>query len=195
MNTPHIRFLGHNDGWKESLAKDLFQTYNIRNHPELPVLSATQDRGMVRRDEAGYKIAHDRNNECTYKVVKPGQFVIHLRSFQGGFAHSSIEGIVSPAYTIFGFKRPEEHCDYFWKYIFMSQAFIDRLSLITYGIRDGRSISFDEFANMSFQYPSYEEQVKIAEYLKRLENQIQLQKKKVEILEQAFEASIDNMFV
>lgn len=68
---------------------------------------------MAVRSESGYDISHDRANEVTYKVVKPGQFVIHLRSFQGGFAHSAVEGITSPAYTVFGFKNQEQHDDYF----------------------------------------------------------------------------------
>src|SRR5574344_2358152 len=101
-------------------------------------------RGMAPRSTSGYDIFHDKANEVTYKRVLPGQFVIHLRSFQGGFAHSTIEGITSPAYTVFGFSEPEKHDDIFWKYIFNSKEFIRRLETVTYGIRDGRSISYDE---------------------------------------------------
>ena len=77
------------------------------------MLSATQDRGMVYRDENGINISHDKKNELTYKHVIPGQFVIHLRSFQGGFAHSAIEGITSPAYTVFKFSNASQHDDIF----------------------------------------------------------------------------------
>lgn len=61
----------------------------------------------------------------------PGQFVIHLRSFQGGFAHSDTEGITSPAYTVMDFKDKETHDDYFWKYVFASDRFIKRLETVT----------------------------------------------------------------
>lgn len=99
----------------------------------------------------------------------PGQFVIHLRSFQGGFAHSAVEGITSPAYTVFGFKEPEKHDDYYWKYVFTSKQFIKRLETVTYGIRDGRSISYEEFLTLDFLFPQKEEQTKICTYLRELD--------------------------
>ena len=114
--------------WEQRKAKELFISTADKGYPDLPVLSATQDRGMIRRDENSINIFHDKKNEAGYKRVLPGQFVIHLRSFQGGFAHSAIEGITSPAYTVFGFSEPEKHDSEYWKYVFTSKAFI--LSLI-----------------------------------------------------------------
>ena len=104
--------------WEQREANDLFESTADKNHPELPVLAATQEFGMIKRDDTGINISHDKRNEATYKRVLPGQFVIHLRSFQGGFAHSAFEGITSPAYTVFGFRDSEKQDDYFWKYIF-----------------------------------------------------------------------------
>ena len=137
-------------------------------------MSATQDRGMIRRDENSINIFHDKKNEAGYKRVLPGQFVIHLRSFQGGFAHSAIEGITSPAYTVFGFSEPEKHDSEYWKYVFTSKSFIRRLETVTYGIRDGRSISYDEFLTLGFVYPSKAEQTAIARYLEKLSDLITL---------------------
>lgn len=177
------------------MASELFITYNNRNHPELPVLSACQDiRGMAVRSESGYDISHDRANEVTYKVVMPGQFVIHLRSFQGGFAHSAVEGITSPAYTVFGFKEKDKHDDYFWKTVFMSKAFVDRLKTITYGIRDGRSISFSEFGEMALNFPEFEEQKSIASFFKRIDSNIAVQQQRLERLKQMKSACLDGMF-
>ena len=129
---------------------------------------------MVRRDQNSINIFHDKKNEEGYKRVLPGQFVIHLRSFQGGFAHSEIEGITSPAYTVFGFSESEKHDSNFWKYIFTSKEFIRRLESVTYGIRDGRSISYEEFLTMSFVYPEKREQTKIAQQFQNLDNLITL---------------------
>jgi type I restriction enzyme S subunit len=160
------------------------------------VLSANQDiSGMAPRSDTGYTISHNKANEVTYKVVKPGQYVIHLRSFQGGFAHSAVEGITSPAYTVFGFKNLNLHDDYFWKIIFMSKSFIKSLETITYGIRDGRSISFSEFSEMSFLFPSKQEQQKISTYFRSLDKQISLQEQKLEKLKQIKAACLDKMFV
>ena len=168
-------FLGSFDfSWEQRKAKELFVSTADKGYPELPVLSATQDRGMIRRDENSINIFHDKKNEAGYKRVLPGQFVIHLRSFQGGFAHSAIEGITSPAYTVFGFSEPEKHDSEYWKYVFTSKSFIQRLETVTYGIRDGRSISYEEFLTLGFVYPSKAEQTAIARYLDKLSDLITL---------------------
>lgn len=192
---PKLRFKGFEGEWEKVRASNVFKTFNEKNRPDLPVLSATQERGMVTRESIGYNIFHDKSNEATYKHILPGQFIIHLRSFQGGFAHSSIEGIASPAYTIMEFKDKTRHFDLYWKYIFVSKEFIKRLELITYGIRDGRSISFEEFSEMYFTVPSYEEQKKIASYITILDRQISLQTQRLEKLKQIKAACLDNMFV
>ena len=164
--------------WEQRKAKELFVSTADKGYPELPVLSATQDRGMIRRDENSINIFHDKKNEAGYKRVLPGQFVIHLRSFQGGFAHSAIEGITSPAYTVFGFSEPEKHDSEYWKYVFTSKSFIRRLETVTYGIRDGRSISYEEFLTLGFVYPSKAEQTAISRYLDKLSDLITLHQRK-----------------
>ena len=175
---PEIRFKGFTDAWEQRKAKELFVSTAYKGYPELPVLSATQDRGMIRRDENSINIFHDKENEAGYKRVLPGQFVIHLRSFQGGFAHSKIEGITSPAYTVFGFYELENHDSEYWKYVFTSKSFIRRLETVTYGIRDGRNISYDEFLTLNFVYPPKAEQMAIARYLDKLSNLIALHQRK-----------------
>ncbi|MCD8297546.1 MAG: restriction endonuclease subunit S [Prevotella sp.] len=194
--TPKVRFRGFKGEWKKIQSDKIFETFNERNRPDLPVLSAFQDiRGMAIRGESGYEISHDKKNETTYKVVRPGQFVIHLRSFQGGFAHSSVMGITSPAYTVFGFKEEEKNDDYFWKIIFMSKSFVKRLEAITYGIRDGRSISYSEFSKLEFCCPSKQEQQSIAAYFRNLDKQIRIQEQRLELMKRIKSACLDKMFV
>lgn len=180
QKVPEKRFPGFTDDWEQRKAKELFVSTADKGYPELPVLSATQDRGMIRRDENSINIFHDKKNEAGYKRVLPGQFVIHLRSFQGGFAHSAIEGITSPAYTVFGFSESEKHDSEYWKYVFTSKSFIQRLETVTYGIRDGRSISYEEFLTLDFVYPSKAEQTAIARYLDKLSDLIVLHQRKLE---------------
>ena len=192
---PKIRFKGFTDPWEQRKAKELFVSTADKGYPELPVLSATQDRGMIRRDENSINIFHDKKNEAGYKRVLPGQFVIHLRSFQGGFAHSAIEGITSPAYTVFGFSEPEKHDSEYWKYVFTSKSFIRRLETVTYGIRDGRSISYDEFLTLGFVYPSKAEQTAIARYLDKLSDLITLHQRELEKLQNIKKSMLEKMFV
>ena len=191
---PSIRFRGFDDAWEQRKAKELFVSTADKGYPELSVLSATQDRGMIRRDENSINIFHDKKNEAGYKRVLPGQFVIHLRSFQGGFAHSAIEGITSPAYTVFGFSEPEKHDSEYWKYVFTSKSFIQRLETVTYGIRDGRSISYEEFLTLGFVYPSKAEQTAIARYLDKLSDLITLYQRKFEKLTNVKKSMLEKMF-
>ena len=193
-DAPAIRFKGFSDAWEQRKAKELFVSTADKGYPELPVLSATQDRGMIRRDENSINIFHDKKNEAGYKRVLPGQFVIHLRSFQGGFAHSAIEGITSPAYTVFGFSEPEKHDSEYWKYVFTSKSFIRRLETVTYGIRDGRSISYEEFLTLGFVYPSKAEQTAIARYLDKLSDLITLHQRKFEKLTNVKKSMLEKMF-
>ena len=194
-DVPEVRFKGFDGSWEKMPASELFTSYVDKGHPELPVLSATQDAGMVVRNEIGKSVFHEAANEVGYKRVLPGQFVIHLRSFQGGFAHSAIEGITSPAYTVFRLKEPENHDDYFWKYVFMSKQFIKRLETVTYGIRDGRSISYDEFLTLDFLFPRKEEQSLICQYLLKLDSIIAMRKQELDKLQFIKKALLEKMFV
>ena len=137
-----------------------------------------QDQGMILREDSGRYVGHDEGNENGYKRVLPGEFVIHLRSFQGGFAHSSVEGITSPAYTVLAIRDMEEHSDRFWKHWFMSERFINSLVTVTYGIRDGRSISVEEFMDTVVAFPSAKEQKSIASSIDRLDDLITLHQRK-----------------
>ena len=171
---PELRFPGFTDAWEQRKADYIFKSVTDKGYPELPVLSASQELGMVYRDQNGIDIQHDKKNETSYKRVLPGQFVIHLRSFQGGFAYSEIEGITSPAYTVMSFKNSSEQYGLFWKHVFKSEIFIKRLETITYGIRDGRSISFSDFNSLLLQYPSFSEQKLIGDSIAVIERGITL---------------------
>ena len=193
-NVPSIRFSGFTDPWEQRKAGEIFTIYDDRNHADLPVLSASQGEGMVLRDEMGRNISYDHSNEKNYKRVKPGSFVIHLRSFQGGFAHSPIEGIVSPAYTVFEAIDETNQCDRFWKHLFMSKRFVQALTIVTYGIRDGRSINVDEFLEMPLSYPAYPEQVDIGQTIDRLDNLITLHQRECDRLEKVRASLMQSMF-
>lgn len=193
--TPLIRFKGFEDQWEKNEAYVIFKTYFDKNHPNLPVLSASQEYGMIVRENAGFNVQHNKENEVGYKRVLPGQFVIHLRSFQGGFAHSKVEGITSPAYTIIEFRDKSQQDDIFWKYVLTSKEFIKRLETVTYGIRDGRSISFDDFSELGFEIPSLKEQRKIGKTLTDIDSLIRKSKQKLDKFHSMKQSLLQKMFV
>ena len=192
---PELRFPGFTDAWEQRKADYIFKSVTDKGYPELPVLSASQELGMVYRDQNGIDIQHDKKNETSYKRVLPGQFVIHLRSFQGGFAYSEVEGITSPAYTVMSFKNSSEQYGLFWKHVFKSEIFIKRLETITYGIRDGRSISFSDFKSLLLQYPSFSEQKLIGDSIAVIERGITLHQRKLDHLQLQKKALLQQMFV
>lgn len=194
-NCPTSRFHEFNVNWSASPASDIFLVETDKGHPELPVLSASQELGMIKRDNIGINMQYSKQNIASYKRVQPGRFVIHLRSFQGGFAHSAIEGITSPAYTVLSLREPQKHDDFFWKYLFTSPEFIKRLELVTYGIRDGRSINVEDFFELPFCYPStQEEQYEIAQFFTRLDTLIATEDMKLSRLKNMKTASFEKVF-
>lgn len=192
---PEIRFKDFKEKWQKVKGKKIFKSVSDKNHPELKILSASQREGMVFRSDNGINITHNENNTDTYKRVVPGQFVMHLRSFQGGFAYSTIEGITSPAYTIIDFINADDHNEYFWSEIFKSVNFIKLLEKVTYGIRDGRSISFKDFSSLKLIFPSLQEQTAIGNFFKQLDEAIALQEKEIELLKETKQAFLQKMFI
>ena len=152
--------------------RQLFSIINERNKQleYSNVLSASQERGMVSREDLNLDIHFERSNISTYKIVKNGDYVIHLRSFQGGFAFSEKTGICSPAYTVL---RPNNLLVYgYLSNYFTSRDFVKSLIIVTYGIRDGRSINVDEWLDMKVVIPSKEQQTHIANVIESIENKI-----------------------
>ena len=179
---------------KEYSYRQLFEIINERNNrlEFSNVLSASQERGMVSREDLNLDIKFERSNINTYKIVRDGDYVIHLRSFQGGFAFSNIVGVCSPAYTIM---RPKDLLEYgYLSYYFTSRQFIKSLVIVTYGIRDGRSINVDEWLDMKIVIPTKERQRHIVRTIKVFKNRIEneemyascLLKQKQHLLRQMF---------
>ena len=158
---------------KEYLYGQLFEVVNKRNKQMeySNILSASQEKGMVNRDDLNLEIQFERSNINTYKIVRAGDYVIHLRSFQGGFAFSDKLGVCSPAYTIL---RPNCLLEYgYLSYYFTSHRFIKSLIIVTYGIRDGRSINIEEWLNMKVIIPSKEYQLHTLKILRSIEGKIE----------------------
>ena len=192
---PEIRLDGFEGEWEIKRADEIFKSVSEKNKASLPVLSASQIDGMVLRDELGIDIKYDEATLNNYKVVKPGQFVIHLRSFQGGFALSKLEGITSPAYTIIDFIDKENSLPAFWNSILTSRDFIKRLETVTYGIRDGKSISFKDFSSLKFVFPEFKEQQAIGSYFSNLNNLMNSHQEKISQLETLKKKLLKDMFI
>lgn len=152
--------------------RQLFDVVNERNKKLTysNVLSASQELGMIERSDIKIDIKFEQDSISKYKIVRRGDYVVHLRSFQGGFAFSDRTGICSPAYTIL---RPNDLVTYgYLSYFFTLRPFIKSLKLVTYGIRDGRSINVDEWLDMTVTLPTKREQSHILAIINAIDNKL-----------------------
>ena len=157
--------------WDYFQASELFENYTNKNHDgNLTILAATQDKGIVPRDTIEIDIKSSEASVKSYKIIEKGQFVISLRSFQGGIEYSNYHGICSPAYTVLQPIKPIN--DIFYKNYLKTYDFIQRLSATVIGIRDGKQISYQAFSDLYLDYPTIPEQEKIAEFLTAIDEQI-----------------------
>lgn len=173
------RLPGFYGAWSFPKAKELFQSVSDKDHNgDLAVLSSTQDRGIVPRDEVDIDIKYDACSLANYKKVSKGNFVISLRSFQGGIEYSTYTGLVSPAYTVLSSRK--EISDGYYKQFFKSTDYINRLNVAVYGIRDGKQISYEDFGRLRIPYPPIKEQDAIAEVLSTADHEIDLLQQDIE---------------
>lgn len=192
---PEIRFNKYSEKWESLNAGTLFYPVTDKGYPELPVLSASQEEGMIPRKDIGIDMSYSRKNVGGYKRVLPGDFVVHLRSFQGGFAHSASEGITSPGYTVLRLNKERNQDDNFWKHYMTSMNFIDSLRIVTYGIRDGRNINVSEFLDTNLIFPKdKQEQTAIGKFFDDLDEYISSQALELQKLKNIKKACLEKMF-
>ena len=178
---PKLRFPGFDDPWEIYSAEELFQNVTDKNHADETVLTIVQGKGTLPREQAGRNIHYDNASLSNYKMVQKGDFIIHLRSFEGGLEIANENGIVSPAYTILRGKKP--HSSRFYEAYFHTDEFINHiLSKSVEGIRDGRQISYDAFKWLSIPYCNPNEQEKIADLFSTLSRRIEKQSALVDSL-------------
>jgi type I restriction enzyme S subunit len=147
-----------------------FVPISERNSSGLPPLSVTQDAGVVFRSDMERRISYEKDSLVTYKVVRQNNFIISLRSFEGGIEMSEVQGCVSPAYQVFVAKSGI--CARYFRHYFKSEDFIKRLAVTVFGIRDGKQISFRDFSEVKIPIVPHECQVKFAEVSDHAETEI-----------------------
>ena len=173
----------------------LFEVVNEKNKKldYRNVLSASRELGMIERSDINIDIKFEQESISGYKIVRKGDYVVHLRSFQGGFAFSDRTGICSPAYTIL---RPNDLVEYgYLSHFFTSKLFIKSLKLVTYGIRDGRSINVDEWLNMTVTLPNIQEQVRILTIINAIDAKLHIEIKKQSCLFRQKSYLLNTMFI
>ena len=192
MENPKIRFKGFTKDWEQRKLGDVFKEYSGKNHTELSALTIIQGGGTVKREDSDRNLMYDTSNLSNYKMVRKDDFIVHLRSFEGGLEKSSLDGIISPAYHTFHSDMADSrfYYPYFRSYEFIKHKLVSHV----YGIRDGRSIDIDGMKTIEIPYTSIEEQRKIGDYLDCLDHLITLHQRKCEQTKKLKKYMLQKMF-
>lgn len=192
---PKLRFPEFRDApeWSVPRGDALFDSINNRSAATgLPVLAITQEHGAIPRDQIDYHVSVTAESVASYKEVCEGDFIISLRSFQGGIEYSRYHGICSPAYVILRMRGGGN--DLFFRYLFKSDRFIQQLTRNIEGLRDGKMISYAQFSEQLLPVPAPPEQQKIADCLGSLDDLIAAEGRKLKALRQHKQALMQQLF-
>lgn len=170
------------DEWHQSYGNKVFgQIKNKEHDSSLPVLAITQEHGAIPRDEIDYNVSVTKKSIESYKVVEVGDFIISLRSFQGGIEYSSYKGICSPAYVILRIKTNDS--EGYFKHFLKSQRFIQELNKNLEWLRDGKMVRYKQFSELLLPIPSsIDELQKITDCLSSIDELISEQINKLDAL-------------
>ena len=153
--------------WCVEKSKWLFSLRKEKALKNEEQLTASQKYGMIPQNEfmalEGRRVTQVEFNSEILKHVEKGDFVISMRSFQGGLEYSEYTGSVSSAYV--ALKPITGIFSLFFKYLFKSQRYIEALQSTSNLVRDGQALRYDNFCMVDLFLPPIEEQMKIANFL------------------------------
>ena len=149
--------------WEVRKIKYVFTERTEKGFPEEPVLCSTQKYGVIPQSMYENRVVVVNKGLDGLKLVRKGDFVISLRSFQGGIEYAHYQGIISAAYTILE-KNDNVSADYL-KYLLKSHRFIQLLQTCVTGIREGQNINYGLLRKSSLPVPPLSEQLSIVSYL------------------------------
>ena len=130
--------------WQTVRMKSVLHERAMKGYPDEPLLTATQSHGVIRKSDYGARTVTATKDLHLLKLVEVGDFVISLRSFQGGIERCYHRGIISPAYTVLT-STSDTYRDYL-THLFKSKAFVSSLTLAVTGISEGQNIDYSKLS-------------------------------------------------
>ncbi|WP_252734225.1 restriction endonuclease subunit S [Bacteroides fragilis] len=149
--------------WEVKKIKFLFKERSEKGFPNEPVLCSTQKYGVIPQDMYENRVVVVNKGLEGLKLVEVGDFIISLRSFQGGIEYAYYQGIISAAYTVL--TPSKEINSQYIKYLFKSHPFIELLKTCVTGIREGQNINYGMLRKNSIMLPPLSEQQAIVSYI------------------------------
>ena len=178
--------------WEARKMKYIFIERSEKNHPNEPILCATQSQGVIPQSIYTNRVVVVNKGFDGLKFVKEGDFVISLRSFEGGIEYAYYQGIISAAYTILVPNRKAE--SNYWRYLFKSHPFIQLLKTCVTGIREGQNINYPLLSRKFLPVPPLSEQERIVKFLEgkvlKIDEYIADKEREIQLLKELKEAEI-----
>lgn len=156
--------------WVAARFKTIFVERSEKGFADEPLLAATQTKGVVRKEKYENRTVLALKDLDNLKLVKTNDFVISLRSFQGGIEYARDRGIISPAYTVFFPQAPDVHG--YYSRLFKSLPYIENLKLNVTGIRQGQNVDFMKLRRTYVPVPPKSDQDAIVRYLNYVNSRI-----------------------
>ncbi|WP_047013068.1 restriction endonuclease subunit S [Spongiibacter sp. IMCC21906] len=160
--------------WEVSKLGSCLSPISIKNHPDLPLLSITREKGVIERDIEDQDSNHNfiPDDLSGYKLLKEGQFGMNkMKAWQGSYGVSNHTGIVSPAYFVFDFVKPI--CPSFFNWAIRSNLYVSYFGSASDGVRVGQwDLSKSRMKFIPFLIPSEQDQKLIANFLDKKTTQI-----------------------
>jgi hypothetical protein len=174
-------------GWRIDTPRFAFSVRGERAKPGMEQMTASQQYGVIPQSEyvkkTGSHVVVVEKDFTILKAVYPGDFVIHMRSFQGGLELSEVKGCTSSAYVML-IPGPQIHSARYYRWVFKCDGYINELRSTSNLVRDGQAMRWANFIQVPIPFPPPEVQDSIAKYLDR-------ETERIEELKDSIRAQID----
>lgn len=175
--------------WNMVYSKKLFAQRKDKAFPNDIQLTSSQKYGIISQDEfmkrEGRRLTVVMTGSDILKHVGIGDFVISMRSFQGGLEYSYVEGKISSAYVML-IPNKEKVYDEYFKWLLKSKSYIKALQGTSDLVRDGQALRYANFAKVYLPEIPLKEQKAIADYItsevSKIDNALPTFQKKIELL-------------
>ncbi len=196
MTSTLFTFVPEAQRFPQKRARFLFKERRERALQTDLQLTASQSHGVISQQRyqeiTGNKVTAALAGTDNFLRVENGDFIISLRTFEGGIELAKEAGCISPAYTVM--KPSAEVVPSYFRYLLKSTAFISSLQTTVTGIRDGKSVKFQNFSNLVLPVPDLATQKAIADFLDvetaRIDQLIERKERQDELLENKLDRTV-----
>lgn len=200
-NVPEIRFKGFTDAWEQRKLGEAVQEVTRNDATsDAPIMMITANNGFIEQSER-YAFNNAGESLKKYILLEKGELAYNhgaskLRPYGSCFTLTTSENARIP-FVYHCFSADEQNSEFLSIELNGADVENQLRRIVSSGARmDGLlNISFQEYVSVSVLLPTIEEQNKIADFFKNLDNLITLHQRELEKLKNFKKACLEKMFV